>query len=144
METFVGTKIVQAESAERDGVLGYRVTYPDGYESWSPPEAFEEAYRLSGELKFGHALELLHRGEAVARHGWNGKGMFLYLVGAGNYPAASPVAKAHWGDEGVVPYRPYIAIKSVNGEVVPWVASQSDILSDDWEIVAVEAEAAHG
>jgi hypothetical protein len=59
--------------------------------------------------------------------------MFLYLVDAGNYPARSGVAKGVWGEEALVPYTPYIAIKSVNGTVTPWVASQTDLLADDWD-----------
>jgi hypothetical protein len=45
MENYMGTKIVKAEPQDRDGILGYRVKYPDGYESWSPKETFEKAYR---------------------------------------------------------------------------------------------------
>lgn len=84
-------------------------------------------------MDFSDALKALKRGEPVARSGWNGKGMFLYLVGPGNYPAKSYVAKEVWGEEGLVPYTSYIAIKSVNGTVTPWVASQTDLLADDWD-----------
>lgn len=45
MENYIGVKIVKAEPQEKDGVLGYRVKYPDGYVSWSPKETFEKAYR---------------------------------------------------------------------------------------------------
>ena len=41
---FMGVKLIDAEAQERDGQPGYRVTYPDGYVSWSPMEAFEKAY----------------------------------------------------------------------------------------------------
>lgn len=47
---YVGTKIIQAEPAERDGVAGYRVVYSDGYTSWSPQEAFEQAYLPLGDI----------------------------------------------------------------------------------------------
>lgn len=83
-------------------------------------------------MNFGEALHALKNGQAVERCGWNGKGMFIYLVGPGNYPAQSIVAKARWGEDAKVPYGPYIAIKSAQGTVYPWVASQSDILADDW------------
>jgi hypothetical protein len=86
-------------------------------------------------MDFSAALTCLKMGDAVARLGWNGKGMFLYRVNAGSYPAYSEVAKRHWGDDGIVPYGPYIAIKSVNGTVSPWVASQTDLLADDWYTV---------
>lgn len=92
-------------------------------------------------VDFGGALALLREGRAVARSGWNGKGMFLYLVGPGNYPAATDIAKAVWGADGLVPYGPYIAMKTAQGNVVPWLASQTDVLAEDWQIVTVGAEA---
>lgn len=45
MKNYIGVKIVKAESQEKDGVPGYKVKYPDGYESWSPKDTFENAYR---------------------------------------------------------------------------------------------------
>ncbi len=42
---YIGTKLIKAYRDDRDGKAGYAVTYPDGYESWSPKEVFEEAYR---------------------------------------------------------------------------------------------------
>lgn len=86
-------------------------------------------------MNFGEALEKLIDGKRVARRGWNGKNMYLYLVGAGNYPASTESAKQQFGEE-LVPYRPYIAMFTVDEDVVPWVASQSDLLGSDWEEVA--------
>lgn len=45
MKTYIGTKIVQAELFVRNGAPGYKVIYPDGYESWSPIKTFQDAYR---------------------------------------------------------------------------------------------------
>ena len=45
MKAYIGTKIILAEPLEKDGKLGYKVQYPDGYTSWSPKEVFEKAYR---------------------------------------------------------------------------------------------------
>lgn len=45
MKPYIGTKIIQAEERWKNGQPGYRVIYPDGYESWSPKEEFELAYR---------------------------------------------------------------------------------------------------
>lgn len=94
-------------------------------------------------MDFGQALHALKNGKKVERTGWNGKGMFIYHVGAGAYPATSPVAKAQWGDE-LVPYTAYLAIKSVNGTVTPWLASQTDVLADDWQIVDEAEDAPTG
>ncbi len=61
MKPYIGCKIIKAEPATRDKVTGiaahddedgYRVIYPDGYESWSPKSVFEEAYR---EVSVGEA-----------------------------------------------------------------------------------------
>lgn len=85
-------------------------------------------------MDFGDAIRALKDGKKVTRAGWNGKNMFLYYVPPGNYPARTDIAKAEWGEDGLVPYRAYIAMKTVQGDVVPWLASQSDVLEEDWEI----------
>lgn len=137
MKRYIGTKIIHAvpEVHGETGREGYVVRYADGYESWSPKEAFEEAYRACDAMSFGLAIEALKKGQKVARRGWNGKGMFLYFVSADSYPVKTDAAKSHFGSSSMVPYRAYIAMKTVDNDVVPWVASQTDMLSDDWEIV---------
>lgn len=87
-------------------------------------------------MDFGVALKCLIAGFRITREGWNGKGMWLYHVPANSYPAQTDAAKAHFG--AMVPYRAYIAMKTVDNEVVPWLASQSDVLAEDW-IVLPEA-----
>jgi hypothetical protein len=47
----------------------------------------------------------------VARAGWNGAGMFAYIVPASQYPAITGVAKEYWGEGNFVPYRAYWALK---------------------------------
>lgn len=84
---------------------------------------------------FDDALELLKMGAKVRRSGWKA-GMFLYLVPAGNYPARTEIAKKEWGENGLVPYQPYIAIKTEDSSVATWVATQADLLTEDWESAA--------
>lgn len=86
-------------------------------------------------MNFGQTIEALKEGKKVCRSGWNGKGMFLYYVPAASYPAMTEIAKAEWGDGALVPYCAYIAMKTVQGDVTPWNASQTDMLAEDWEIV---------
>lgn len=88
-----------------------------------------EAMKLVG---FDQALLALEDAKRVARIGWNGKGMFVYLVPANSYPAQTRVAKLVFG--AFVPYGAYLAMKTATGEVVPWLASQTDILAKDWVI----------
>lgn len=66
---------------------------------------------------FGQALKLLKQGRKVTRLSWNGKGQFLAL----QIP-----------DENSKMRKPYIYISPVDGELVPWLASQTDLLDDDW------------
>jgi hypothetical protein len=83
----------------------------------------------------GFAVKQMLDGNKVARAGWNGKGMFLYHVGANAYPAQSVVAKEHFGKDALVPYQAYIAMKTVDGTVVPWLCNQTDLLTTDWEVI---------
>lgn len=146
---YFGTKQVTAWEWPKDGKeggeAGYAVKYSDGYTSWSPKAIFEAAYQPMDALSFGHALVALKAGQKVARRGWNGKGMFLYLVPANSYPAQTDAAKEYWKGKGtgetlegnpLVPYGAYIAMKTAQENVVPWLASQTDVLADDWQVIA--------
>lgn len=173
MQQFYGTKKIAAKPmtraeynefrgwqlpADENGAdEGYLVEYLDGgkpnvaghvgYVSWSPKEQFEKVYQPLNALSFGHAIVALKAGQKVARAGWNGKGMWLYLVPANSYPAQTEAAKAYWGAKDgaartsvapivpLVPYGAYIAMKTAQENVVPWLASQTDVLADDWQIV---------
>ena len=86
-------------------------------------------------MNFGAAIEALKQGKKVARQGWNGKGMFLYYVSAGCYPVKMEAAKSIADENGMVEYGAYIAMKTAQGNVVPWLASQTDMLAEDWVIV---------
>lgn len=117
---------------------GYRVRYSDGYVSWSPQDVFEEAYRPTDCMNFGLAIEAAKKGAKITRRGWNGKGMWVvYRTG---YPEGIPcnknTAEAVGIPEGTLfRVRPYLQMKCVDGSFQMWLASQSDILADDWEIV---------
>lgn len=87
---------------------------------------------------FGMALEALKRGKAVARKCWNGKGMFLTLQNGseveGNNMRNEP-AKKYYGDC-KVNICPHIDMKAADGSyVVGWLASQTDMLAEDWDII---------
>jgi hypothetical protein len=80
------------------------------------------------------AIRALKNGHPVARAGWNGKGMYLYYVPAASYPATTDIARREIGE--MVPYGAYIAMKTAQGNVVPWLASQTDLLAEDYVIYA--------
>lgn len=84
------------------------------------------------QFDFGEALKRLKAGRKVARMGWNGKGMFLYYVGWDKYPAKTDIAKTFADRDSKVTYHSYIAIKTTQGYVIPWLASQADMLDEDW------------
>lgn len=86
-------------------------------------------------MNFGQAIELVKTGAKISRSGWNGKGMFVvYQKG---YPDGIAVNKntadAYGVEEGtIMKFRPYLQLYCADQTCQMWVASQSDILADDW------------
>lgn len=80
---------------------------------------------------FGSAVALLKSGKRVCRAGWNGKGMWLVLVPAEDSVQLRDTPHTH----GVRPL-PWIGMKTADNGFVPWLASQTDILAEDWQTVA--------
>ncbi len=92
-------------------------------------------------MSFGDAIAALKQGQRVSRAGWNGKGMWLVLVPgtkAAHLSEGSPYHKALGMSECEI--LPHIDMWTINAEgrraMLPgWLASQSDMLADDWAIV---------
>lgn len=84
---------------------------------------------------FGWALSCLKQGFKVARIGWNGKGMFLFLVPGSRFTVNRPPLLGIYPEGTVIDYCPHIDMKTADNKVVPWLASQTDVLAEDWEIV---------
>lgn len=151
MKDYSGVKVVAAEpmsrgeynayrgwkipSDENPADEGYHIRYSDGYESWCPKKQFNEGYRRCDNMTFGIAIEALKKGKKVARAGWNGKRMFLYYVPVGAYAPCTEIAASLVNENGLVEYGAYIAMKTAQGNVVPWLASQTDMLAEDWIII---------
>ena len=89
-------------------------------------------------MNFGKALENLKQGMKVQRQGWNGKGMYLtYQKG---YPEGIAInantASATGLPVGTIcRFLPYIMMKTVDNAFVPWLASQTDVLAEDWMVL---------
>jgi len=137
-------------AAENPADEGYLVEYLDSptkvhenhanYISWCPKDVFERANRLTDGMTFGLAIEAMKKGLKVQRAGWNGKNMYLCLLRgsntddgknttSGDYSVNRSVVDRAWG------LLPWLGMKTVQGDFVPWLASQTDVLSDDWKIV---------
>jgi hypothetical protein len=86
-------------------------------------------------MNFGDALAALKQGKRVARHGWNGKGMFLFLVPGSTFEVNRPPLLGIYPEGTVINYHPHIDMKTAQDTVVPWLASQTDVLAEDWTIV---------
>lgn len=86
-------------------------------------------------MTFGEAVAAMKEGEKVTRQGWNGKDMFIFLVDGSEFEVnRAPLNKFY--EEGTkVTYRPHIDMKAADGTIGVWLASQTDILTDDWVIV---------
>lgn len=86
-------------------------------------------------MDFGSALNALKSGACVHRWGWNGKGMYLFLVPGSTFETNREPLLGILGAGALVTYRDHIDMSTADGEIVPWVASQSDLLAEDWELV---------
>lgn len=140
MRQYIGTKIIHAERMpcpkdvhmSKKGDPGYRVVYEDGYKSWSPKDIFEKAYRPTNNMNFGLAIEAAQQGKKIARKGWNGTNIFVALhVPEDDEPMTAPFL--YIDTTGLLSYNPH----AVHARV-PWLASQTDMLADDWFIVEEE------
>lgn len=165
LKKYIGTKVVKARpmneiDAESIGYArknsdhheyreGYHVQYtnPDGstYDSWSPKDVFENAYREVGTVNFGGAIDLLKAGLAVRRKGWNGKGLFIvkqvpsHITGKiipnmQSLPQSAKVILMK-RENPHIDYTNQMLIINPDGRADSWVPSSSDIFANDWEVV---------
>ena len=149
MKKYIGTKIIEAAPAIRKGGKvydaneliprstepvkeGYKVRYSDGYESFSPKDVFEEAYRPIDGMNFGLAIEAMKKGKKCRRAGWNGKNQYIELASAISY--TSPEGVIVNAEHDAIGNKA-IAFCGTSGIQMGWLASQADMLADDWMIV---------
>lgn len=147
MEKYIGTKVIDAEESTRGEYWesvkypkevrrgnpeqnGYLVIYPDGYVSWSPKEVFEAVYYKAAEgMSFGEAIEAAKAGHKISRKGWNGKGQYVELASSISYTRSNgEVVNA---DHSAIGNRAFAFI-GTSGVQMGWLASQADMLAEDW------------
>lgn len=157
MKLYIGTKVLKAKPMTREEYnelrgwtvpadenpddAGYLTDNGAGHLQWQPKAVFEDAFAPFDGMDFGMALAALKQGLKVSRAGWNGKGMWLAL---------SPGVKALTADKfwagpnrefaeangGTAEVLPCITMKTADDKILMgWLASQTDMLAEDWQII---------
>lgn len=88
-------------------------------------------------MNFSEALTAIKAGHRVAREGWNGKGVFVFLVPGSVFKVNREPLLSMLGEGTVVEYHAHVDMKTADGKIVPWLCSQTDMLADDWGIVLI-------
>lgn len=86
-------------------------------------------------MDFSTALLHIKSGHKVARKGWNGKGMFIFLVAGSTFTVNRAPLLGIYPEGTVVNYHAHVDMRTADGQIVPWLCSQTDMLADDWEKV---------
>lgn len=86
-------------------------------------------------MNFGQALESLKTGCKLTRDGWNGRGMFVFLVPGSVFRVNRPPLLGIYTEGTEIHYKPHIDVKNVDGSISTWVPSIGDVMAEDWSIV---------
>ena len=141
--TLRGWELPSDENGSDEGYLveyigpGQKPNTPhfEGHVSWSPKDVFEASYRPIDSLTFGQAIEALKLGKKVRREGWNGKGMWLVFMPPFRVEEPNDRTQAH-GITQPFDCGGYVVMWTAQGVWQPgWLASQADMLAEDWQIV---------
>ena len=150
---YIGSKIVDAEAMSRGEYNeyrgwsiptdenpadeGYMLHHESGRKSWMPKAEFEATYRRTDGLNFGLALEAAKKGMRIARAGWNGKGMYVFLADEMDFHTYADLSEF---EENCVKVLDCLCMRTADGSICPgWLASQTDMLADDWTVLDGEA-----
>ena len=146
MKRYIGTKIIKARPMTRGDYNDYRgwqipadedpldegylMEYENGHVQWLPKEMFETDYKECNAMTFGFAIEAMKKGKTVARKGWNGKGMYLFKS-----PKVGCQMHKQYTGKDINDLQEFIVMKAADDTLVPWLASQTDVLAEDWMII---------
>jgi len=89
----------------------------------------------NSNLTFSTALVLVKEGKRLQRAGWNGKGMFVFLVPGSVFKVNRPPLLGIYPEGTEIKYHAHIDMRTADGVIVPWLASQTDVLAEDWHVV---------
>jgi len=129
------------KNIDQNEIVGYLVQGEDPQDKWFINRIFAsknyicEVTTKDRDLSFGDAVELAKQGYKLQREGWNGKGMFIFLVPGSHFKVNRPPLLGIYEEGTEIDYSPHLDMKTASGEIVPWLASQSDVLSEDWCIL---------
>jgi len=84
---------------------------------------------------FSTALRWIKDGKKVQRVGWNGKGMFVFLVDGSTFKVSRPPLLGIYPEGTEINYHAHVDMRTADGQIVPWLCSQTDLLSEDWQLV---------
>ncbi len=84
-------------------------------------------------MNFSDALNEVKSGNLMQRAGWNGKGMYIFLVPGSTFQVNRAPLLGIYPEGTTINYHAHIDIRSADGTIVPWLASQADLLAEDWE-----------
>ena len=82
----------------------------------------------------GWAVRAMRAGERVGRHGWNGKGMFLFLVPGSQFKVNRPPLLGIYPEGTEINYHAHVDLRTATGEIIPWNCRQADLLAEDWDL----------
>jgi len=83
-------------------------------------------------MNFGQAIEELKAGRKCHREGWNGKDMFVFLVPGSTFTVNRKPLLGIYPEGTEIKYHAHIDMRTADGQIVPWLASQTDMLAEDW------------
>ena len=86
------------------------------------------------EHGIGWAVKQMQGGDRVCRSGWNGKGMFVFLVPGSRFQVNRPPLLGIYPEGTTIDYHAHVDMRTSDGKIVPWLCSQSDLLATDWQI----------
>jgi hypothetical protein len=84
---------------------------------------------------FEVALAHIKNGRRVQRIGWNGKGMFIFLVPGSKFKVNRPPLLGIYEEGTEINYHAHVDMRTADGKIVPWICSQTDMLATDWALV---------
>lgn len=114
---------------------GYTFIGDSKYPEFVEKDKFEKRFTPAENISFSYALDALKRGGRIARKGWNGKGMYVFLADNVEFSTEADISEFENSEDGVYTSE-MMVLRTAQGTFQPgWLATQSDILADDWYVL---------